>query len=130
MGGSTSSADNEPPLTVWFDGGCPLCRREIAWMKRQTAGRPVRYVEAQTADGCPVGPADLLARFHAQEQGGPLGSGAAAFAALWRRSRALRPLGLAARWPPLLWLMERAYRGFLRIRPQLQRLAAGNAPDG
>ena len=115
-------------------------RFDIIGRQRAAADRLVRRrlpavpagdrLEAQTADGCPVGPADLLARFHAQEQGGPLVSGAAAFAALWRRSRALRPLGLAARWPPLLWLMERAYRGFLRIRPQLQRLAAGNAPDG
>jgi hypothetical protein len=46
--------------------------------------------------------------------------GAAAFAAMWRAIPALRPLGQAARFPPLSWLLERAYRGFLRIRPRLQ----------
>ncbi len=96
-------------------------------MKRQTVGRPIRFVDLQTAEGCPIDPRDLLARFHAQEQGGPLVSGAAAFAALWRRSRTLRPLGLAARWPPLLWLLEQAYCGFLRIRPRLQRLAGAHS---
>ena len=49
-----------------------------------------------------------------------LGGGAAAFAAMWRAIPVLRPLGQAARFPPLLWLLERAYRGFLRIRPRLQ----------
>jgi predicted DCC family thiol-disulfide oxidoreductase YuxK len=130
MDGRALSANQEPPLTVWFDGGCPLCRREIAWMKRQTAGRAVRYVDVEAREGCPIDPRDLLSRFHAQEQGGPLVSGAGAFAALWRRSRALRPLGLAARWPPLLWLMERAYCGFLRIRPRLRRLASDVAEGG
>jgi hypothetical protein len=46
--------------------------------------------------------------------------GAAAFAAMWRAIPLLSPLGHAARLPPLLWLLERAYRGFLRIRPRLQ----------
>jgi hypothetical protein len=46
--------------------------------------------------------------------------GAAAFAAMWRAIPLLSPLGHAARLPPLSWLLERAYRGFLRIRPRLQ----------
>ena len=54
-------------------------------------------------------------------EGGKLLSGAAAFAAMWRAIPLLRPLGMAAKLPPLLWLLERAYVGFLRIRPSLQR---------
>ena len=123
MGGQTSSVNTEPPLTVWFDGGCPLCRREIAWMKGQTRPEAVQYIDVRKADSCPLDPSLLLARFHAQERDGPLLSGAAAFAALWRRSRALRLLGLAACWPPALWVMERAYVAFLRVRPRLQQLA-------
>jgi hypothetical protein len=51
-------------------------------------------------------------------------SGAAAFAAMWRAIPVLRPLGLLARATPVLWLLERAYRGFLVIRPRLQRLCS------
>ena len=72
---------------------------------------------------CPIDRADLLARFHAREAGRML-SGAAAFAAMWRAIPLLRPFGLAARVPPLLWLLERGYRAFLRARPRLQRFAA------
>ena len=64
----------------------------------------------------------LLARFHAREDGRLL-SGAAAFAAMWRAIPVLRPLGLAARNSVILAALERLYRGFLVIRPRLQRLA-------
>ena len=50
-------------------------------------------------------------------------SGAAAFAAMWRAIPVLRPVGLMARSPPVLWVLERAYRAFLLIRPRLQALA-------
>ena len=68
-------------------------------------------------------PADLLARFHASEDGQLL-SGAAAFAAMWRAIPLLRPIGLAARLPWVLALLERCYVRFLRFRPRLQRLIA------
>ena len=64
----------------------------------------------------------LLARFHAREDGRLL-SGAAAFAAMWRAVPGLRPLGLAAQNFVILAALERLYRGFLVIRPRLQRLA-------
>jgi len=49
-------------------------------------------------------------------------SGAAAFAALWRAIPLLAPFGHLARNPALLWILERTYRGFLRVRPRLQAL--------
>lgn len=111
-------------LTVWHDGACPLCRREIALMRRLDRKGAIRFVDATGDDvSCPIDRADLLARFHASEDGVLL-SGAAAFAAMWRAIPLLRPLGLAARRPWVLALLERGYRGFLRIRPRLQRLAA------
>lgn len=120
--------DRMTKLTVWYDGACPLCRREIALMRRLDRTGAIRFVDA--ADGaaaCPVDRADLLARLHASEDG-VLVSGAAAFAAMWRAIPLLRPLGLAARRPWVLALLERGYRGFLRVRPTLQRLVADRSP--
>lgn len=111
-----------PRVTVWFDGACPLCRREIALMRRLDRRGAIRFVDAcDPATACPLDRAELLARFHADE-GGRLLSGAAAFAAMWRAIPMLRPLGLLAGWPPLTPAFEAAYRGFLRVRPRLQRL--------
>ncbi|WP_344696259.1 DUF393 domain-containing protein [Sphingomonas rosea] len=108
---------------VWFDGACPLCRREIALMRRLDRRGRIRFVDVAdpaAGDNCPIDRGALLARFHAEEDGRLL-SGAAAFAAMWRAIPWLRPLGLAARNPRVLALLERAYVRFLRVRPQLQR---------
>ena len=111
-------------LIVWYDGECPLCRREIALIRRLDRAGAIRFVDAANEDAsCPVDRAELLARFHASEDGVML-SGAAAFAAMWRAVPLLRPLGLAARWPWVLALLERGYGAFLRARPLLQQIAA------
>ena len=109
-------------LTVWFDGGCPLCRREIALMRRLDRRGAIDFVDLEGGEvDCPVDRADLLRRFHALENGQVV-SGAAAFAAMWRAIPRLRPLGLAARNPLVLAGLEQLYLAFLRVRPRLQRL--------
>jgi predicted DCC family thiol-disulfide oxidoreductase YuxK len=109
---------------VWFDGDCPLCRREIALIRRLDRRRAIDFIDVARGEGiCPLDRGELLRRFHAQESDGPMLSGAAAFAAMWRVIPLLRPLGLVAQWPPALWLLDLAYRGFLRVRPALQEAA-------
>lgn len=111
-------------LLVWFDGGCPLCRREIALMRRLDRGGAITFIDVASGSAdCPIDRAALLARFHAREDGRMV-SGAAAFAAMWRAVPRLRPLGLAARNPLVLAGLEWIYLLFLRARPRLQRLAA------
>lgn len=109
-------------LTVWYDGGCPLCLREIALMRRLDRAGAIDFVDASGDVACPIDRSVLLARLHAREDGVVL-SGAAAFAAMWRAIPLLRPLGLAARQPWVLALLERGYGAFLRVRPWVQRVA-------
>lgn len=106
-------------VEVWFDGGCPLCRREIAFMRRLDRAGRIHFIDLVESEACPLAPAIMLARFHAREDGVML-SGAAAFAAIWRAIPLLRPLGLAARLPGVAALLEWAYLRFLSIRPRLQ----------
>jgi predicted DCC family thiol-disulfide oxidoreductase YuxK len=118
----TNAPEHDPAeVTVWYDSDCPMCIREIALMRRLDRRGAIDFVEIQGAVGCPIDTKTLLQRFHAQERGQPIVTGAAAFAAMWRAIPVLRPLGLLARFRPVLWLLERLYRGFLKIRPWLQR---------
>lgn len=112
-------------VTVWFDGSCPLCAREMALMKRLDRRGAIEFIEVLDSENgnSPVDKAKLLARFHARENGQLL-SGASAFAAMWRAIPILRPLGLLARIPGVLRLLEKAYVAFLKFRPKLQRLVA------
>ena len=112
-------------VKVWFDGACPLCQREIALMKRLDRDGAINFVDvSDSADpSCPIDQRELLARFHAEEDGNVL-SGAAAFAAMWRAIPALRTLGLIARNRFVLHVLERLYLLFLKVRPRLQRLVS------
>ena len=90
-------------------------------MRRLDRRGRIRFIDVAAQDAvCQIDRAAMLARFHAEEDGRML-SGAAAMAAMWRAIPLLRPLGLAARWRPLLAVLEWLYLRFLPIRPTLQR---------
>jgi predicted DCC family thiol-disulfide oxidoreductase YuxK len=109
-------------VTVWYDGACPLCIREIALMRWLDAQHSIEFLDIAPADAvCPLDRQLMLARFHASEDGVIL-SGAAAFAAMWRVIPLLKPLGFIARNRRVLQLLERLYNLFLIIRPRLQKL--------
>lgn len=115
-------------LTVLYDGGCPLCRREIAHVQGLAAQRPdsaLCFVDVSGAQAqLPAEErAALLARFHVQRADGSRLDGAAAFVAMWTRLPGWRWLARLARLPGALPALELAYRGFLRLRPRMQALA-------
>lgn len=115
------AAAGDARVMVWYDGACPLCRREIDLMRRLDRRGRLHFVNVAHPDAtCPIDRAALLARFHACEDGRML-EGAAAFAAMWRAIPLLRPLGLLARYRLVLALLDRLYTYFLRWRPALQR---------
>jgi predicted DCC family thiol-disulfide oxidoreductase YuxK len=122
----TGTKPTSPALTVLYDGACPLCRREIGVYRNLRSETSVFFADVSDASvSLPSGTTrqQLLARFHVQRQDGELLSGAQAFLALWAALPGWRWLALAGRVPGVGWLMERAYRLFLRGRPALQRLA-------
>lgn len=116
--------DQAKSVTVWYDSACPLCQKEVALMRRLDRRGQIEFVDAiNPENSCPIDRAEILARFHARENGKLL-SGAAAFAAMWRVIPLLWPLGMMAKLPGAIWLLERLYLAFLRIRPRLQKWAA------
>ena len=124
MQGSTAEADR---LTVFYDGACPLCRREIDFYRRRKGAQSLDWVDVSRCAGETAAPglskAEAMARFHVKRADGRLASGGLAFAQLWAALPGFRPLGLVLQCPPLAWLAERGYRLFLKLRPRLQALA-------
>ncbi|MBM3409559.1 MAG: DUF393 domain-containing protein [Betaproteobacteria bacterium] len=118
-----------PVLTVFFDGSCPMCVREVAAYRRQAPSDILWNNLALPGLQIPVDrrgyqpdPAVLMKRFHVFSSDGLWLHGAPAFVLLWRRLgwmwRALASIG---RLPGGVWLMDTVYAGFLRLRPFLQR---------
>jgi 3-demethoxyubiquinol 3-hydroxylase len=131
---STAAGQNAPAarLTVLYDGGCPLCRREVGVYKGQ-APCDVRFVDVSHGAQAPLPAgttqAQLLARFHVQRADGTMVSGAEAFVALWQTlPGGWRWLAVVARVPGVTPLLELAYTVFLRGRPALQRVARAWEP--
>lgn len=116
------------PLTVLYDGACPLCRREIAHVRglaERNGDSALCFVDVSAASD-PRYLADrrtLLARFHVERPDGSRLDGAAAFVAMWERLPGWRWLARIARLPGMLAVFEFAYRGFLRLRPGMQSIA-------
>ena len=110
-------------LTVMFDGACPLCRREIGLYQSLTPLDNVAWLDVSkaTATMSPADQARYMARFHVRQKDGQLLSGAAAFVALWLTMPGWRWLGRFGRLPGVTPVLELMYRGFLHLRPYLQR---------
>jgi predicted DCC family thiol-disulfide oxidoreductase YuxK len=116
----------DPRMTVFYDGACPLCQREIAFYRRLDRAQRLHWCDVAQAAECPDGlcQSDLLARFHVRTAAGRMESGARAFALLWLELPAPWPLfGRIALWPGIAWLLEVGYRLFLHLRPLFKRLA-------
>lgn len=123
----TETNQSSCTLTVLYDGSCPLCRREIGIYRNLQSDSPICFADvSDAAVSLPAGTTQqqLLARFHVQRHDGELLSGAQAFLVLWAALPGWRWLARAGRLPGAAWLMERAYRLFLRGRPMLQRWAS------
>lgn len=112
--------------TVYFDGTCPLCRREIAHYQRRASGADIQWIDASACDDGALGNgltrAAALSRLHVRAADGSLVSGAAAFAAIWARVPGYGWAASVASRRPMLRLLEMAYSGFLRLRPLWRRV--------
>lgn len=110
------------PLTVFFDGACPICAREIALMKRMDQQRQLEFNDFSAVDydtaSIDVSSAELGRIIHARWADGRVISGVEVFRAMWEAVG----LGMLARLSRL-FLIEpmvlRAYAWFARNRRRL-----------
>ena len=111
-------------LTVFYDGSCPLCAREIAFYKRRKGAEKIDWLDASRSKSSEVVPGltkdKALARFHIRSTDGELVSGGAAFAYLWAALPSFKFIGRIFQAQPFSSCLEGGYRVFLKIRPLLQ----------
>ncbi len=125
-----TSVDETKDLTVFYDGACPLCRREIAFYQDKTGADAIAWIDVSGQVGNDeVAPGlsrdRALSRFHIVDGNGTVVSGGRAFAAIWTSLPGFRPLGWLFRLRPFAWGLDHAYDLFLHVRPRLQALVAG-----
>ncbi len=108
-----------PPI-LFYDGGCPLCRREIAHYRRLDRERRILWVDIHR-DPAALAPygidaTEAMRRIHAiDEEGTPI-SGVAAFAVVWRHLPGYRWLAWGLGRLGLVGPLDRAYGRFAAWR--------------
>jgi len=121
--------EDSKKLTVFFDGSCPLCTREISFYRRRRGANEIRWVdvsEGKRAEQVEVAPGltrrAAMARFHVMDADGRIIAGGRAFAEILARLPAFSLIGRVLRRRPFAWGLDGAYEAFLPLRPRLQRL--------
>ncbi|HSX59362.1 MAG TPA: DUF393 domain-containing protein [Tahibacter sp.] len=114
------------PITVFFDGYCPVCRREVAAYRRLAPQAAIRWHDIASdapsveRDGFDL--AAALALLHVRDGDGRLRIGLQAHLCLWQRLPGWRLLvAPLQRFDALYRAADAAYRLFTRWRPGLRR---------
>lgn len=115
----TDKTEMRRPI-VFYDGGCPLCRREIAHYQRIDRERRIQWTDIQqqpdTLRAHGLSWEQAMQRMHVLGSDGQMVSGAAAFAALWSHIPRYRLLAGFVSLPGIHWLTEQVYSVFARRR--------------
>jgi predicted DCC family thiol-disulfide oxidoreductase YuxK len=123
-----SNSDHRKP-TLYFDGDCPVCSREVAMYRRQPGADGVCWIDVARCEGADLGPGltreAAMARLHLRRPDGRLVSGAEAFAALWQALPSWSWLGRLLGSGVGLRLLEAGYGAFLVARPAWRRRGDG-----
>jgi predicted DCC family thiol-disulfide oxidoreductase YuxK len=121
------------PFTLYFDGDCPFCVREVRWLARRDRRNALRLVDISAGDFDPEahgGTAEsFMAQIHGRRGDGTLLTGMAVF----REAYAAVGLGWLTAptgWPLLRPLFDLAYRLFARNRIRLGSLFGRSCDAG
>jgi predicted DCC family thiol-disulfide oxidoreductase YuxK len=109
-----------PTTIMFYDGGCPLCRREVAHYRRLDRAGRLEWVDISRESGLlqafGVSFQTGMERLHVLYRDGRLLTGAYAFAAVWSELPYYRWLARLAWLPGVLPCLDRLYGRFARWR--------------
>ena len=115
---------SEPVYEVeaFYDGGCPLCQREIGWLRRLDRQQKIRFTDIDDPTFQPqaVGKSyeELMARMHGRLPDGTWIEGVEVFRRLYA-AVGFRRLAAVSRWPLIAQLLAVGYALFARNRGRL-----------
>jgi predicted DCC family thiol-disulfide oxidoreductase YuxK len=109
-------------LEVFFDGDCPLCRKEIAFVRRLDRKSRVLFTDiaAPGFDAASIGRThdDLMARIQARTEDGAFIEGVEVFRRMYA-AVGLSPVVAITRLPGITHLLDAGYRWFAKNRLRL-----------
>ncbi len=119
-------------LSVYYDGLCHLCSREINHYKKMQGAENIRFVDITGAEFNAkieqLDPIQIHKVMHVRDRSGKLHLGVDAFLQIWLEYQWLRPLVPVAKFFPIYWLLRFFYAIFAKIRPLLPKKSCETSP--
>ncbi|GGB39347.1 thiol-disulfide oxidoreductase [Roseibium aquae] len=107
-------------ITVFYDGKCGLCTREIEFFKRRTPRHSVLFRDIArdpaALEGRNITQAEALMLMHVEDNTGRIHLGVEAFVLLWSQYRGWSLLAKFVSLPVIAPVSRRLYRYFARRR--------------
>lgn len=109
-------------IEVFFDGGCPLCLREINFLKRRDRHERIKFTDIDAADfstdSCGKTYDELMAKIYGRLPDGIWITGVEVFRRLYS-AVGFGPLVMLSRLPVISQIMELGYHVFAKNRLRL-----------
>ena len=120
-------------VTMFYDGGCSLCGREVAHYRRIDRANRVQWVDISANPGLLASVSiryeEAMARLHVVDRSGKVRTGAWAFAAVWDELPYYRWLARVVRALRLLPAIDVAYVHFARWRLRRRGCESGHCEN-
>ena len=111
--------------TIYYDGKCHLCSREIDAYRRKDKENKLQLKDISSKDFDPISeglnPDEVQRILHVKRKDGTLAKGVDAFIEIWRTLGILGWLAALAENQPTRMLFQGAYTIFAHIRPLLPK---------
>ena len=122
------------PVTVYFDGACHLCSREIEHYRDKDQSGKLCFVDISlpSFDAPTVGLDRQLVQklMHVRLPDGTMVTGVDAFVAIWNVLPGYSGLSRVAKLPVVNLILRGGYRCFAAIRPLLPKRPSSECTDG
>ena len=117
-----------PELTLLFDGGCPLCVREVTFLRRKDRHQSIRFIDVDADDyspeeWCDISYRQAMARIHAIKADGTVLTDVAVFREAYRLI-GLGWLYVPTRWPVIGPVVDVLYGVWARYRLKITNRAS------
>lgn len=108
------------PIELFFDGACPLCSREVAWIRRHDHRGAIRFTDISSPNvaGLPASRDVLMEKIHARLGDGTLIEGVEVFRRVYEAIGFRRSVKLT-RLPVVAPLLDALYSVFAKNRLRL-----------
>lgn len=122
----------ENQITVFYDGLCQLCSREISHYKKMKGARRILFVDITApqfdAEKEGLDPRQVHRHLHAKDSTGKVYKGVDSFILIWSQLDSLQKIVPVASLKPVKKTLELGYAIFVQIRPLLPRKKCSDSP--